>query len=558
MISACTGKSSLPELEQLPYRNVVEYTPASYTVEVPGKVTPDADYDWISVAQTGDDAVFTLRRNTWDKIRRAEFSISGTKDKVVFSQKGHALDALLDASLVSQEPGNAEVSFMLSTDFYDDYESWGLILGTTPNPDEGTIIPQEGRPELGYNAGSVTGLKDGVDYFVWAYVGSTEGNSVVSNLVAILPPIYVRAGEDLQAAIDGCKEYSTIMVQGGCTFPGGIMMGDSNKNKTLSGGWDADFKEQSMDHLTVINGGGKAPGFLCAANMQDEPLQGYVNISYFEITNCDGKHGMAVHVCGGPVTVQNCYVHDNTGEKGAIGTREEDFSSTLNVVNCIIEANVADGHGAAFGLGDGASYDDQVQATIVSNLIINNNSKAFGGYCSVFICYNNTDLVFANNTVVGNLNYFDGGDEYAGMKFRGNVRNLLVNNIMVGNRISPDRLDPPVYQPFQWFLDMGGTKGTAANNIIESQIGGADNATLKDNTILPSGADYSNVITSDYKPTGISLGYGTIATLQYMENRDSAPKSCNLKSLFGKYSKDLAGNPRVVNGKIDAGCYQAQ
>ena len=32
----------------------------------------------------------------------------------------------------------------------------------------------------------------------------------------------------------------------------------------------------------------------------------------------------------------------------------------------------------------------------------------------------------------------------------------------------------------------------------------------------------------------------------------------SVKAILSDYELDLAGNPRVVNGKVDVGCYQAQ
>lgn len=558
LFSACE-EEGVSEIEQIPYRKVMEYTPSSYTMEVPGKLTPDADYDWITLSQTDGKAVFTVIRNTKDIVRRAEYSIAGSKHKVVISQKAHTLDASLEASLSARREGEADFSVTYKTNFPDDYVDWGIIWGTSSNIDECTKYSKQGLPAIGANTVTLKDVEDDTDYFFWAYVTSTEGDRIVSNLAAIAS-VYVRAGEDLQAAIDGAIEYSTIKVQGGCTFPGGIVMGDNNKNKTISGGWNADFTEQSMDNLTVIDGQGINRGILCAANANDEPLKGFVNISYFEIKNCKADHGSAIHICGGPLTVTNCYVHDNVGEKGAIATREEDFSSILTVANCILTANNAPtGHGAVFGLGDGVSNEDQVMATIVNNLIVKNSSTAFGGYSSVCIIYNETDLVFVNNTVVGNMNYCDGPDEYSGIMMRDRVRCLFANNIMVGNRISDDKLDPPVWRPFVGgFFDMDNTIGTAINNIIEGEILRSQDATLKGNKILANGADYSDIITSDYKPTGASLGFGTLDKVNYKGRGDASPKTCDIKALLEKYGTDVAGNPRIVNGKVDAGCYQAQ
>ena len=89
--------------------------------------------------------------------------------------------------------------------------------------------------------------------------------------------MYVKAGENLQAAIDNAKEFQEIRVAGGAVFNGTIVFDAKNKNKSVSGGWNADFTEQSWDNLTVIDGGGVNRGFYCGDNpITDMPLQGSV------------------------------------------------------------------------------------------------------------------------------------------------------------------------------------------------------------------------------------------------------------------------------------------
>jgi len=559
-VFAACNKNELPYIDQNPYRKIVEYTPGTAEMAVPGLLTPDENYDWISVQQIGNAATFTIRRNTTGLMRKAFFTIAGESYKAIIFQKEHGLDAMVSASVLSQAQESIKVNATLTTDYPSDYEGWGLAYGKTDNLSAATKVKQQGVPAAGNNVGEIKGLEDGVDYYIWAYVISTEGDEVYSDMLAVISPVFVKAGENLQAAIDGAKEYSEIRVAGGATFKGVINFTNANSNKKVSGGWNSDFTAQSLDNLTVIDGNNETRGFWCA-ELDNSPLKKSAEISYFEIINCTGDHGSAVHVCGGPVIVHHCYVHDNECEKGAIGTREEDYSSDITVYNCIVSNNRADGHGAAFGFGDGASYEDQVKAVIVNNLIVNNLSYSFDGYCSVFICYNNTDLVFVNNTVYGNLNFEEYGGEYPGMNMRGNVRSLYANNIMVGNKTSKN-VTPAVYTPMVAFLSFDGGAGTFVNNVYEGTINGTGNATVKDNQMIDSGASLDNVMVDpangNYIPVGISLGKGILSKVSYKENRDAVAKELDIKALLTKYNTDLAGNPRVTNGKVDCGCFQAQ
>lgn len=561
LFTACS-KDHLEKIEQNPYRAIIEYTPQTYTMEVSGNLTPDADYDWITVSQSGNTATFTVRRNTKNAIRRAEFTQSGSSQKCIINQKPHGLDATADATLVSQAAGAVKVSAMISTKFADDYESWGLAYSESADVATAKEVAQTGFT-IGKNEGEVTGLKDGVDYFVWAYVVSTEGDKIYSNMLAILPPVLVKAGEDLQAAINSAKPFATIMVQGGTTFTapkGGIQMGGSNVNKSVSGGWNADFSAQSMDNLTVLDGN-KGYGFYCA-NEGNSPMDGYANISYFEVVNCSGDHGTAFHCIGGPVTIKNCYVHDNDSEKGAIGTNEGGAQTTLTVVNCIVKNNTANAHGPAFGFGEGKSDAEPVTATLVNNLVVDNVSTKKDGYASTFICYNQTNLIVVNNTFVGNKNWAEYSGPYSGMVLRGDVASCFVNNIMIGNYTSPctKEMEAPEYERQEKFLNMGGGAGTLAFNMLEGSISENGNVNEHDNIFVPTTFDVSSVLTSDYKPQGQVLGAGTLGEISYNSNKAAmnGPFTVNVQTLLETYGTDLAGNPRIVNGKVDLGCYQAQ
>jgi len=560
LMSACT-RYELPQIDQNPYRKIVEYTPGTATMEVPGTLTPDENYDWITVSNSGSTASFTMRRNTTGLMRTATFTIAGESYKAMIFQKEHSLDASLSTSIVSQGLGSITAEVSLTTDYFDDYTSWGFAYGKSADLASAKDAPQSAKLINGKNIGEITGLESEVDYYIWGYVVSTEGDKVYSDMKAVISPVFFKAGENLQEAINGAKEYAEIRVQGGVTFPGVIKFTNANKNKSVSGGWNADFTEQSFDNLTIIDGAGENRGFWCAED-DNTPLTGYVNISYFELVNCYGDHGSGVHVTGGPVTIHHCYVHDNECVKGAIGTREEDFSSDITVYNCIVSNNRADGHGAAFGFGDGASTDDPVHAVIVNNLIVDNFSYSFGGYCSTFICYNNTDLVFVNNTVVGNMNYMEGDGLYPGTNFRGDVRCVLANNIFAGNLTSADELDPPVFVRQKQHLSLGGGQEQLVNNIIEDEVGECANATFKDNYMPALGFDLQTVMADpangNYMPVGKALGLGSLAKITYAGNGFASTAECDLKALLTKYDKDLAGNPRVVNGKVDAGCFQAQ
>ena len=565
MCSACQKGNLTEPMEQNPYRTIIEYTPSTFSMNVPGALTPVEVYDWITVSQSGDNATFTVRRNTTGHIRRAEFTIAGQDFICAVNQKEHGLDATISGTIknVDLEAGIADLGFDFKSSNPDDYESWGYVLSKTNNVADGKVTSM-GKSVIGSADVQLDGIEEGGVYYVWAYILSTEGDKLYSNLVAIFTvPVLVKDGEDLQAAINSASPFQEVRVQGGCTFvapKGGIMMGDGNVNKSVSGGWNADFTEQSMDNLSVLDGN-KGYGFWCA-NSDGSSMNGYANISFFEIKNCSGDHGTAVHCVGGPITVSNCYVHDNDSEKGAIGTNEGGHATTLNVVNCIVSNNGANAHGPAFGFGEGKSDTEPVVATLVNNLIIDNVSTKKDGYASTFIAYNQTKLILVNNTVVGNKNWAEYGGPYSGMVLRGDISSCFVNNIMVGNFTSPctKEMEAPVYERQNGFLNMGGGAGTLANNLYEGSIKESGNITIKDQINAELGFDISTVLTADYRPLGKALGAGTLGTISYNSKKAEmgGPFTLDVKALLEQYKVDLAGNPRITNGKVDLGCYQAQ
>jgi len=565
LLFASCEKNPLPQLEQNPYRKIVEYTPGTSTMEVPGTLTADETYDWITMTQSGNTASFTLKRNTTGCVRTAIYSISGSKEKAYVFQKDHALDAKVTAEIASQASTSVKVKVGFKTDYYDDYAGWGLAYAKENNIASAKIVPQSGVPALKGNIGEITGLESGADYFVWAYVQSTEKDNVFGDVVPLIAPICVKEGEDIQAAISKAKEYGEVRVIGGATFPGGYTIFDADKNKKVSGGWNADFSEQSWDRLTIIDGGAKRMGFFIASASDDGLLNGTADISYFEFKNCNcgGMRGSCIHASGGPIYIHHCYMHDNTQGRGVINMHMDNMSTTHVIYNCKIINNVAAGHGGAIAVEDGNTRTDRTKVTLINNLIEGNYAlKQGGGFAAGLYVYNNSECVAINNTFVANRSYTNGGGDYgmACIDGRGDSRVLFANNIVVGNENAkyPAAGEEPVYFRGQFQLGTGTCRGTYAYNLVEADIQNPGNATLIENIIKPYNFDYSSVLSDTRMPLGDAKGHGTLGTLSYTSSPDYPSCSLNLEELFEKYNTDLAGNPRVVNGKIDCGCYQSQ
>lgn len=556
LLTACEV-NQLPKIEQLPFRTVVEYTPGTYQIEVSGNVTPDALYPWLSFNQNGNTVSFTVTRNTQDVVRRAEFSIAGTSDKLVISQKAHGLDASVTTSLAGQGAGSIDVIATLDTKFAADYAQWGLIYGTSPDVTAGKTVAQKGAPAVGDNAATLEGLQEGVDYYVWSYVVSTEGDQIVGNVVAVLSPVFVRAGDNLQKAIDNAKEFQEIRVAGGATF-GSIVFDSKNKNKSISGGWNEDFSSQDPENYSVIDAKGICQAVVIAADASASAgITGAVEISYFEIKNGKGSYGGGVFACGGPVTVRNCYIHDNFADSrgGGVATGKE-IPSELYLVNNIIENNVCAEHGAAISIETGCPDDGEppyTYAVILGNLIVGNEETADTGYASSIYTAYSVDVQIVNNTITENKSTDVG---YPGFKIRGDGRICLFNNLVVGNLTTPTHAEAN-YDRNITSIDVSGAKAAVAFNIVEGALNGCENCLVNsDNVRKDVGFALSEVFDSVYRPVGQAVGFGTLKTYNYSSNAHPEDvNSCNVEALLAKYPLDLAGNPRVVGGKVDCGCY---
>ena len=590
LLAGCEEKGEV--FYQNPYRIIVDYTPSTFTIDgVSGTVTPDGDYNWITSNGNGS---FTVRRNTSGLIRRAEFTIAGSNDKAVVSQRAHSLDAALATSVadINDESGSVDVTMKLSTKFPDDYTSWGVLYSTENNRETAKKIDVSAVPSADGNVATVAGIDTKAVNYFWTYVVSTEGDITYGPSCGINLVYYVTADDDLQTALDNAPEFAELRVEGGALFYGPIVFNDKNKNKSISGGWNSDFTEQSWDNLTIIDGDGKNRGIYCGEDpVTDMPLQGSVEISYFEIRNCLclSGHGSAVRVSGGPVTVHHCYIHHNEADRGTINTREDDQSSDITVYDCIIVNNVANGHAAGICVEDGQSRANPTHAKFYGNIIANNRSIKNDGYAGSVYFYQSVDVQFVNNTVVNNFNYYeDNGNWWGNFYLRYNTNAVLANNLIL-RPWGAKRGEAAFLQDKP--IDGGGARPTAYNNVIEGEQMHNEGGWTKSGEIrMPSNFTITEVLKNpdiemvaqadlqnkaatfkynsltdflgeNYMSQGKAIGAGTLETLSY-NSYDTANLGANysadIKAFLEKIGTDINGNPFIKSGKTDIGAVQSK
>lgn len=560
LLASCT-KGEDYYIEQDPYRKVVDYKASTFTMDVPGSLTPAESYDWITVSSSGNTASFTVRLNTSGKIRRAEFNTSDGK-KAVVSQVAHGLKAEVALNLTGRADGVASMNIGFKPDSEDnlsDYSNYGLRVSSDQNKDNGTDHAKGSQPVIGDNEIELTGVSDDKAYYVWAYVESSEGDRVYSDILGLLQPIRVASGEDLQKAIDSASDFQEVRCAAGGVFAGPVFLRD---NVPVSGGWNASFSDQDYNAKSIIDGGGQINCVFSGVKSSGEVVGAKAStIDNFEIRN--GASTLASGGCGagifskGKLTVSNCYIHDcnaPTGKGGGIYCHEND--NDILVVNCVIsKTTCSDGHGGAFW-----AQGDNVTVKLVGNVWEYNECKTTHGY-SVLMFQGSTQLTLVNNTIVYNCNWRDTGDmdpemnsSWATIRIRGgSTYAFAANNIIVGNQYYKYQdyqyeqykqgIADPGYRQWQW--EVGDNVANIAEAAEKYKVAGVD-VNWKD-----MGFDLTTIMkdpeNGDYSPVGDALNGSYNDAVQ-----------AKVADIFKAYPNDINGNPRVVGGKIAIGAIAAK
>ncbi|MBR1490561.1 MAG: hypothetical protein IJ611_07610 [Bacteroidales bacterium] len=568
----CTTKEQEPY--QNPYRIIVDYLPQTVTIDgISGTVTPDADYDWITSNGNGS---FTVRRNTTGLIRRAEFTISGKSDKAIVNQRAHGLDALVSSKLSNKDADaqTAEMTVTFSTEFADDYESWGYVFGQSMDISANKEYPQ-GKFAKGDQTVTLTGVDPEQSYYFWGYAVSTEGDKVYSPVFGIAKPVTVKAGEDVQAIYNEAPEFAEVRVEGGVVINGPFFLRDNVK---LSGGWNSSFDKQDLNNRTIIDGGGKRRALVSGiTETGDRPGFKDACINGFEIRNGLGSNV----VFNGKLTVEFCYIHHGSNsDKGGGVMATESEGDELVLANSIIAWNKADAHAGGVSVSGAGT-----KVTVVNCLFRGNASIAQYGYTAAIHGQSGVQAYVANCTFVDNVNWRDGSSAtsspWSAVMFRNKGTHIeFVNNVSAGNWYflpgvadkpdeHPDRYDMPIKPEFileqqvqqcdmnvlgsgdydeNWVFQSNVICGADPNNFIGRAGNGDTQKKAQDNCTFVPNDDFKTLFVNydagDFHPAGAMLTTG--------ENSAAA------KSILGTYMTDLDGNPRITGGKINAGCYQAQ
>jgi hypothetical protein len=208
----------------------------------------------------------------------------------------------------------------------------------------------------------------------------------------------VRAGDDLQAAIDAANDGDVVQVEG-ATFTGNFTV--SGKSLLVAGGFDATFATRDpATRETRLDA--KGNGTVVTVTAQGKT----VRVDGFTITGGSGTPARAYQGAGvlvdlGTVTISNNFITQNVVASANIGPTDTrgggvlangDPASVVSIVANRIEGNVS-GRGAAI------SSSDVGKLLVEANVIKNNRGYSDHGG-GVFV--NSPDATIRANWVEGN------------------------------------------------------------------------------------------------------------------------------------------------------------
>ena len=446
----------------------------------------------------------------------------------------------------------------------------------------------------------------------YSYLLTVSDPNAANNPVTVQVHFYVgsilpvpQQFDTIQAAVDAAEDYDLVLVADGTYTGQGNYNIDFHKKAIIirsengpenciidcqnqgSGFYseenDIEGPLAIIDGFTIVNGSAQKGGAVCCYNYRS------LTITNCIITNNNADSGWGGGVfcsTGRTLKLSNCTVSNNSARTSA-GIYLHGYRDAA-ITNCTITGNTAMIYGrGSDGSGGGISILDGIY--LINNCTINGNKAARGGGIA---CTDGT-IRITNSITSGNISCEDAGGIYLL-----NSVSTIKNSSIIGNKTGTSRGDGGGIYCFNGTnttltnctfaqnsayrgnaLAHGSSYGYPKNITITNCIlwdGGNEISSLDDSTIIVS---YSSIldrwpwpgqgnINSD--PCFVAQGYwdpnGTPNDIydDFWVDGDYhllAPSPCIDTADPGYISEtnetDLDGNPRIINGRIDMGAYEA-
>ncbi len=384
--------------------------------------------------------------------------------------------------------------------------------------------------------------------------------------------ITVKAGDDLQAAINAANAGDVVYVQAG-TYKGNFTM---KEGVQVSGGWNETFTEQT-DYATVLDADANGRvlnqpadftvltvwenltiqnGSLSAA-LSDNGGSGVALMAYGQVKHCliqnntftytsgncigGGVFNNAVGTCTEPLVV-DCRIKGNKATHGG-GARVAGIIMNSVIENNSTTNNAAGGVQLHYGAGlynsiirfnvsggdmGGIRMTGTKPSTMANCLVYGNEATNTIGGVSV----ENGIHYLYNNTIVGNNQKATNNPNRAGIRVNVNSDAIIANNIIWGNMANS------VVQASQVELHATYESDRAVRCFLNNAI--VYSKEVGTNTIMLTDANpgFADVENADF-----SLTYSSIL----LDKGDDA-------KAVGE--TDILGNARIAGTKVDLGAYE--
>ena len=403
--------------------------------------------------------------------------------------------------------------------------------------------------------------------------------SIFASASLMATQVQVKAGDNLQEAVEVANSGDTVLVQAG-TYEGNFTMKDG---VYVSGGWNEDFTAQT-EHASILDA--KANGRVLNQPNDFTTLTIWDNftIQNGKLSEADGSKNLGAGVAlWKKGRVINCLIRNNTFEYsgtcmgGGIGHDSGDRNDTC-AINCVVRNNFAShgggvrirgvilnsiieentsttNAGGGMHLQGGAAYNCIIRfneslkdlggvrlygaCDLVNCLIVGN--KSAGKVGGVQAGEGNAASNIINCTIAGNEQATTGGDAvYCGL--RSNNKNatqyngkFFVNNVVYGNKVGGEILPEQIHEHLRHYA----TNGKFVNNALQGTSAALD--TLGTVTYIHLSTENNPQFNEDYS-------FAWTSPLYNAGSNDAVAK------ILG--GKDVYGNARKQGENIDLGAVE--